>query len=442
MGAQWDVFIAYPSQERTTADALHERLQSAGARVFLDHVCLVVGDLWDAEIAAAQQAARLTAVLVSQRSAPAFYQREEIARAIDLSRAEKREHRVAPIILDDDVDIPYGLRILHSVGATREAGGLDGVVRALLAALGLAGEPDDAVGLRRSRAAPARRSPFRPGTPLYVSDLLPGDSRRALVETIATDLTNARNVNLIGERRSGRTSTLNHVWARLVSDPANVIARVNLQDNVLDAAGFYGAVLRGLARSASGAQLLGRDRVAQLRHQSTARYEDLHRVLEELRDYATVIVLIDEFERCFELEEGFAPTVFYGNVRSLLGGDQDGPLAFAAVATREALPVYFDRGQITSTLPSYLPPRQLEALTDADVEETLAQGSPHTLSPRQRDDAAALAHHHPCLAQCAGDAWYRALEGGHDRAWVHREFTQLTAAVCAGARQPAERDAP
>ena len=436
MIAAWDVFIAYPSPESSAADGLYTALCDGGARVFLDRRCLRPGDLWTAELAAAQRSARLTAVLISARSARAWFETDEILRAIDLGRQEHAQHRVVPVYLDDDVDTPYGLRIFHALSATASRG-LDVVAHELLDVLGLPDVQTSArasrAGELRPRAAPARRSPFRPGTPLYAGDLLPGDSRRALVQTIAADLANGTNVNLIGERRLGRTSTLNHVWARLIGDPGYVVARVNMQDNVVDSGRFYGAVIRGVSRSATGAGLLARDLIARVQQDACLTYDDLRGALESLREHATVVVLVDEFERCFDLLDGFAIPVFYDNLRSLLGGDERGPLAVAAIATREPLSVYFDRRQITSTLPSYLPPRYLEALTDADVEDTLIQDSPHVLGPAQRNHAAALAARHPCRLQCAAEACYRALDGGHDRIWVVREFERLSRQLCGDA---------
>ncbi|MGI9098610.1 MAG: toll/interleukin-1 receptor domain-containing protein [Solirubrobacteraceae bacterium] len=433
-GGGWDVFIAYPSAERAAADELYAALRRGGAEVFLDHECLRAGDPWPSTIAAAQRDARLTAVLVSKRSDHAFYQAEEIAQAIALFREDPERHSVVPVYLDDDADPPYGLRGIHALSASA-AGGMADVALELLA-VGGRGRGDGPAGVvagtARATPVPSRRSPFRPGTPLYVSDFLPGASRRALVGRIASDVGGGTNVNLVGERRLGRTSTLNHVWGRLVAD-RRVVARVNLQDGVGSAEDFYGSVLWGVGQCPAGAELLGQARLAQLDSAPAASYGELRDALRNLRPHATAVVLVDEFERCFDLPDAFALPVFYDNLRSLLGGDGQGPYAMAVVATRQPLAVYFTRRQVTSTLPGYLPVRSLEALTAADAEELLAQDSPHRLGSFQRKHAAALAANHPCCLQCAGEAWYRALEAGTGPDRAEEEFRRLRDQVCIGA---------
>ena len=276
-------------------------------------------------------------------------------------------------------------------------------------------------------------SPFRPGTPLYVGDFLPGASRRTLVDTIEADLRGGANVNLIGERRLGRTSILNHLWGRFVARGDQVVARVNLQDGVAGAEAFYGAVLWGIAQSPAGAELLGCDRAAQLDHAPVAAFAELRDALRRLRAHATAIVLVDEFERCFDSPACFELPVFYDSLRSLLGGDGQGAYARAVIATREPLAAYFTSRQITSTLPGYLPPRSLRLLSDAEAQEVLAQQSPFRLGSDQREHAAALAQQHPCHLQCAGEAWYRALEAGLGRDWAATEFRRLSEQVCIGA---------
>jgi hypothetical protein len=265
--------------------------------------------------------------------------------------------------------------------------------------------------------------------PLYAGDLLPGESRRRLVEAITEDVQDGRNVNLVGARRSGRTSTLNHAWARISADAGCVVARVNMQDDIVDPDAFYGMLLLGTSQSAVGAEVLGRGRAEDLKRDPRASYRDARAVLADLRHQARVVALVDEFEQCFAHFDAFGPD-FYNNLRSLLGGDQHAPLLGAVIATREPVAAYIDRLQFTSTLPSYLPPRPLERLTDPDVEEALAQDSPHRLGPFQRDHAARLADHHPCRLQCAGEAWYRALRDGNDGAWVEQEYRRLGEQVC------------
>lgn len=130
----WDFFIAYASPDRMAAETLYEML-SPSFRVFLDRRNIVPGDDWSSRLSAAQSLAAVTLVLISSRTDSAYYQREEIARAIELARGEK--HWVVPILLDepaDPVHLPYGLRLKQAVSVT-EAGGLAGVAERLKNAL-------------------------------------------------------------------------------------------------------------------------------------------------------------------------------------------------------------------------------------------------------------------------------------------------------------------
>jgi hypothetical protein len=115
---EWDFFLAYARTDRSFATQLYDLL--AGAyRVFLDVKCLRPGDAWDEALADAQRCSKVTVVLISPRTAAAYYQREEIAAAIDLARNATGRHRVVPVVLEaeavEDSVIPYGLRRVHGI---------------------------------------------------------------------------------------------------------------------------------------------------------------------------------------------------------------------------------------------------------------------------------------------------------------------------------------
>lgn len=436
--ASWDVFIAYPSAERSRADELYDHLyahRKGNVRVFLDFRCLAPGAVWPAALAGAQSAAAITVVLVSAAAGGAFYHAEEIARGIALARDPGSRHRVVPVWLDETAAPPYGLRIVQGLSLA-ECGGMSGVAAALARLLtGCQDEQPSAVpsGPSQDEQVPPRGSPFRPGRPLYAGDRLTAASRRALLDVLVDDVRSGGNVNLVGERRLGRTTMLNHLCGRLLADDRTILARVNLQDGIRTETDFYGAVLWELGRYPAGAARIGDARCAELEACPSADYTELRAVLRDLRQDRTALILVDEFERCFDLPKGLPFPAFFDNVRSLLGGDHEHRYAGAVVATREPLARYFTRMQVTSTLPGYLPPRRLELLDDDDVEEVLAQPSPHRLGRAQRDHAAHLSAGHPCHLQAAGESWYRALEGARDRSWAEAEFDRLAASTCFGA---------
>jgi hypothetical protein len=110
--ASYDFFLAHAGKDAAQAERLYDLL-SAQTSVFLDDRSLLLGDDWDRELAAAQRNSRVTVVLVSASTDGAFYQREEIATAIALARANGTKHRVVPVYLDidpTDSGVPYGLR--------------------------------------------------------------------------------------------------------------------------------------------------------------------------------------------------------------------------------------------------------------------------------------------------------------------------------------------
>jgi hypothetical protein len=115
MTFDWDFFIAHAGGDIEPAEALYEHLNGPVARVFLDKKNLLLGDNWDAKIAQAQRASLITLVLVSAKTDRAYYEREEIAAAIDLARENENSHRVIPVFLDDAAEPPYGLRLKHGL---------------------------------------------------------------------------------------------------------------------------------------------------------------------------------------------------------------------------------------------------------------------------------------------------------------------------------------
>src|SRR6201999_4676286 len=65
----------------------------------------------------------MTIVLVSRNSGKAYFQREEIQTAINLSRQYPGHHKVIPVYLDgmpdDATDFMYGLRLIQGIDYTR-----------------------------------------------------------------------------------------------------------------------------------------------------------------------------------------------------------------------------------------------------------------------------------------------------------------------------------
>jgi tetratricopeptide (TPR) repeat protein len=124
-------FIAYAAPDAAIAEQLYDQL-AGESTVFLDRRSLRLGDDWDRELAAAQRRAEITLVLVSDHTEEGFYQREEIATAIDMAR--HGAHRVIPLWLGAGQrhNVPYGLRIKQGLDL-RDPRDLEEVARKLLA---------------------------------------------------------------------------------------------------------------------------------------------------------------------------------------------------------------------------------------------------------------------------------------------------------------------
>ncbi len=119
---KWDFFIAHADRDLPAAEMLYDSLQPH-SRPFLDKRCLRLGDNWDTKLAEAQKNSLITVVLVSGNTDNAYYEREEIAAAIMLSRTNEESHRVVPVYLDSDAlrnSVPYGLRLKHGVTLSDE----------------------------------------------------------------------------------------------------------------------------------------------------------------------------------------------------------------------------------------------------------------------------------------------------------------------------------
>jgi len=130
---RWDFFLAHAGSDRDSAEELYE-LMASHCRVFLDSKCLLPGDDWDLELPKAQRSARITVALISVDTEGAHYERDEIAAAVAMARANGNLHRVVPVFLGGGLpttdQIPVGLRTKHGIGLG--ADGMTGVAHRLI----------------------------------------------------------------------------------------------------------------------------------------------------------------------------------------------------------------------------------------------------------------------------------------------------------------------
>lgn len=285
-------------------------------------------------------------------------------------------------------------------------------------------------------------SPFVPGHPLRADQPIFG--RDDAFSFVHGQLARFGSVNLVGERRMGKTSLLNHLLGNPQhrpppGTPPLVLAAVDLQGHITDAAGFYGAALRGILRELPADPRFADApaRLAGLEARPQADFAEFERWLRRLRDAGLVrpVVLVDEFERLLEPQyrAGFPIPGFFEGLRSLLTAD----VLALVVASRLPLAKHFERHPeaMTSTFPSYLPPFMLRELDDAAAERLLMQGMAFGLGLTEIQQARRWAGGHPCRLQCAGEALVEAKQGGKDSAWAKARFKELAGQVCF-ARKP------
>lgn len=222
-GAKYDVFIAHAGGDADAARALYDRLAPA-REVFLDAVSLLPGDRWDEAIPAAQQASRVTVVLISRRSREGYYDKEEVAAAIALARTSEG-HRVVPVFLEPPssaVEVPYGLRRLNALHAPK-LGGLPGVAAELERMLAIL---DGELVKPLEFTLPTGTVPV--DCPLYVER----ESDAAAVREMDAA---PGMVHIIGPRQVGKSSLLARLAARARRDPSGpLVVWMTLQDLELE----------------------------------------------------------------------------------------------------------------------------------------------------------------------------------------------------------------
>jgi hypothetical protein len=288
-------------------------------------------------------------------------------------------------------------------------------------------------------------SPFVVGRPLRPDEPIFG--RQAGLRFVADQLARFSSVNLIGERRMGKTSLLNHLLGRqperLPAQPGQpplLLASLDLQADVADAARFYGLAVCGLLDALSPDRCATANLQnwrAQLHTSPAADYDQLEHLLKRLREADGVcvrpVLVVDEFERLLDpaVRDGFPWPGFFDGLRHLLTAD----LLALLVASRRPLIDHFTDparpGSLTSTFPSYLTPFTLDLLDDAAADGLLLQTSDHTLAIKEASEARRWAAGHPCRLQAAGQAWYEAHVGGQPARWAKSRYTEIARQSCA-----------
>lgn len=293
-------------------------------------------------------------------------------------------------------------------------------------------------------------SPFVTGPPLRPNDRIFG--REDTFRFIADSLARFSPVNLVGERRMGKTSVLNHLLANqgkyLMAQPDQpplVLAHIDLQRNITEAKRFYGMALRELLANLPPSRSKEAQHLSQLHArldtQPEATYDEFDRTLRQLRDQRGIcvrpVLLIDEFDEFFDdsISANFPYPQFFNGLRALMTAD----LIALVVASPQHLIEYFTDSKyhqnLTSDFPTYFQTHPLLTLNNAAATALLTQGK-HPLSITEIVEAYTWSEGHPYYLQVAGKAHYEAREGRHSNEWMHQKREEMKNGNCATGQPP------
>jgi energy-coupling factor transporter ATP-binding protein EcfA2 len=199
----FDFFIAHASQDIGLAEQLNGFL-SRHATSFLASRNTRPGDPWDLTISDALHAADISVIIVSRSTKSAFYQRDEIAAAVSQARQIGSNHRVVPVYLDRELDVPYGLWVLHGLTV-----GVDGTIEQIASRLLdlLSEQGSDTVGNTVSDVVQGL-CPYKGLAPFGEADAELFFGRAQLVDSLLSRLADHRFVAVVGQSGAGKSSLL------------------------------------------------------------------------------------------------------------------------------------------------------------------------------------------------------------------------------------------
>ena len=107
---QWEAFLIHAGGDRAEARALWESLVGASVECFLDRASLRPGHDWPQRLLQGLAQSRVFVVLVGPGATMGWYNQDELARAVRLTRDDPRR-ALLPVLLPGatEADLPYGL---------------------------------------------------------------------------------------------------------------------------------------------------------------------------------------------------------------------------------------------------------------------------------------------------------------------------------------------
>lgn len=287
--------------------------------------------------------------------------------------------------------------------------------------------------------------PFVVGRPLRSNEPIFG--REEAFRFLSDRLVQFSSVNIVGERRIGKTSVVNHLLGNqskyITQEPQSpplVLARVDLQGGVSNSNRFYGTALRELLKRLPLDRNFAADALESLRarldREPVASYDEFQFELCRLRESNGInvwpVIVVDEFEHLLEpsVADGFPYPDFFNGLRALIGAE----LLAMIVVSYQPLAKYFTDPErpkhFTSDFHTYFQTFNLKLLDDASADSLLLQPSNHPLTLQQVAEAKRWADRHPCHLQAAGRAWYEGIPNSQSPKQVLSRFNQLKHENC------------
>jgi uncharacterized protein len=269
--------------------------------------------------------------------------------------------------------------------------------------------------------------PFLAGSPIVDPQFFVG--REAELDAITARMTGVRcvSVNLVGKRRSGKSSLLRHfaqTYRQRVENPNRYAAiYLDLQDpQCRRENGFYLTVVRKLLDCPSVGQQ--RTLIRPLKNLKSLDRQSFSMVLGEWKRQGVLPVLcLDEFEallrRPREFDEGF-----FDHLRSLIASN----ILMLVVTSHRRLDFYRRRYKLNSAFFEFEEVISLGQLTQQEAWELLSlparKGLPSALSVEEQQLAKKWGGCHPFLLQLAANLLWEARQTRQDLSWALAKFEQ------------------
>ncbi len=241
------------------------------------------------------------------------------------------------------------------------------------------------------------------------------------------------SINIVGERRIGKSSLLYHLhqtWEQRVQNPARyVVAYLSLQDAAAQAErDFYRAVARALLARSSVQQHSAI--VEALIRQPLDRTEFADGMRAFQAQGLLPVLCLDEFEALLHHPRQFDDG-FYDALRSLM----DDNVVMLIPATLRSLKVYKGKHGFTSSffnLGHVLTIGELAEDEAADLVRLPAstvRGARAALGLEEQRLARQWGGRHPCLLQLAASFLCQAGQRGRDAAWARERFEEQASGI-------------